>query len=171
MKTWLAKFRISIALDDQKPVPPSVKRATAQSETLRRFADDSARLDRALKNSKPETEVPEGLHNSIMQAVRSAESAPVFGWGKIWPRLIPASALAAFVALAIFAINRSSNELNVVSQSANSSALADASSAVEISGRLMRDIPDAALSSLNDEMVRLNRDLIVAQECLVACLP
>ena len=171
MKTWLAKFRISIALDDQKPVPPSVKRATAQSETLRRFADDSARLDRALKNSKPETEVPEGLHNSIMQAVRSAESAPVFGWGKIWPRLIPTSAIAAFVALAIFAINRSSNELNVVSQSANSSALADASSAVEISGRLMRDIPDAALSSLNDEMVRLNRDLIVAQECLVACLP
>lgn len=171
MKTWLAKFRISIALDDQTPVPPSVKRATAQSETLRRFADDSAILDRALKNSSPEIEAPEDLHDSIMQAVRSAEPAPVFGWEKIWPRLIPASALAAFVALAIFATNRSSNELNVVSQSAKSSALADASSVVEVSGKLMRNIPDAAISSLNDEMVRLNQDMIVARECLVACLP
>lgn len=171
MKTWLAKLRISNALDDRKPLPPALERAVAQSEELRRFANDSASLDRALKNSRPGPESSASLHSAIMRAVRSAEPEPAFDWQKIWPRLIPAAALTLLVVLGIFGATHFSRERAARSQPVGPSSFADASSALETGGRLVRAMPDAALSPLNDEMLRLNRDLADAQEFLLASLP
>ena len=52
-----------------------------------------------------------------------------------------------------------------------SSSLAAASSALDLGGKLVREMPDAALSPLSDEMQRLNRDLTNAQQFLLASLP
>ena len=171
MKTWLTKLKISNALDDRKPLPPDVERAVAESAELRRFADNSADLDRAFKKSRPAPQTSARLHATIMRAVRSAESAPAFDWQKIWPRLIPATALALLVLLGVFGASHFSRQPTVVLQPVGMSSLADASSALEMSGKLVRELPDAALSPLNDEMLRLNRDLTSVQNFLLASLP
>ena len=171
MKTWLARWKISTALDDRKPLPPAVERAVAESEELRRFADNSADLDRALKKSQPEPETSTTLHAAIMRAVRSAEPARTFDWQKIWPRLIPAAGLTLLVVLGIFGASHFSREPTAVSPPLGRPSLADASSALETGGRLVREMPDAALSPLNEEMRRLDRDLSNVQKFLLASLP
>ena len=171
MKTWLTKLRISNALDDRKPLPPALERSVAQSQELRRFVDDSAGLDRALKNSRPAPETSASLHAAIMRAVRSAECEPAFHWQTIWPRLIPAAGLTLLVVLGIFGASHFSREPAAVSPPVGRPSLADASSALETGGRLVREMPDAVLSPLNEEMRRLDRDLSDVQNFLLASLP
>ena len=171
MKTWLTKFRISNALDNRKSLPPAVERAVAQSEELRCFAEIAADLDQALKNSRPEPETSASLHAAIMRAVRAAEPEPAYDWQKIWPRLIPAAALALLVLLGIFGASDYSRQPAAILQPAELSSLAVASSVLETGGQLIHEMPDAALSPLNEEMQRLNRDLDGAKNFLLASLP
>lgn len=173
MKTWLAKLKISSALDDRKPLPPDIERPVAESEELRRFADNSADLDQGLKNSRPDLKTSASLHAAIMRAVRAAEPvrAPAFDWQKIWGRWIPATALASLILLVFFAVSHNSHRSELPAKPAALSTFADASSAVETGGKLVRELPDAALSPLNDERLRLNRDLANAQKFLLASLP
>ena len=171
MKTWLTKFRISNALDNRKSLPPAVERAVAQSEELRRFAEIAADLDQALKNSRPVPETSASLHAAIMRAVRTAEPEPAYDWQKIWPRLIPATALALLVLLGIFGASNYFRQPAAILQPAELSSLAVASSVLETGGQLIHEMPDAALSPLSDEMQRLNRDLDGAKKFLLASLP
>ena len=171
MKTWLTKFRISNALDNRKSLPPAVERAVAQSEELRRFAEIAADLDQALKNSRPVPETSASQHAAIMRAVRTAEPEPAYDWQKIWPRLIPATALALLVLLGIFGASNYSRQPAAILQPAELSSLAVASSVLETGGKLIHEMPDAALSPLSDEMQRLNRDLDGAKKFLLASLP
>lgn len=171
MKTLLTKWKISNTLDGRKPLPPAVERSVAQSEELRRFAKNSADLDRAFKKSRPEPQTSAGLHAAIMRAVRAAEPTAAFDWQALWPRLVPATVLALLVVLGIFGATHFSRERAARSQPVGPSSFADASSAVETGGKLVRELPEAALSPLNDEMLRLNRDLANAQEFLLASLP
>ena len=171
MKTWLTKFRISNTLDTGKPWPPAVQRAVAQSEELRHFAENAAALHQALKNSQPEPAVSASLHTSIMRAVRTAEPTPVFSWQIFWPRLIPVSALVVLVFIGVFAVNNFSRHPDAGSKHVESSSLAAASSALDLGGKLVREMPDAALSPLSDEMQRLNHNLASAQKFLLASLP
>ena len=171
MKTWLTKFRISNALDNRKSLPPAVERAVAQSEELRRFAEIAADLDQALKNSRPVPETSASLHAAIMRAVRTAEPEPAYHWQKIWPRLIPATALALLVLLGIFGASNYSRQPAAILQPAELSSLAVASSVLETGGQLIQEMPDAALSPLNEEMQQLNRDLDGAKKFLLASLP
>ena len=171
MKTWLTKFRISNTLDTGKPWPPAVQRAVAQSEELRHFAENAAALHQALKNSQPEPTVSASLHTSIMRAVRTAESSPVFSWQDSWPRLIAAPTLALLVLLGVAAAIHFSRPPGAGSGHSESSSLAAASSALDLGGKLVREMPDAALSPLSEEMQRLNLDLASAQKFLLASLP
>ena len=171
MKTWLTKFRISNALDNRKSLPPAVERAVAQSEELRRFAEIAADVDQALKNSRPVPEISASLHAAIMRAVRAAEPEPAYDWQKIWPRLIPATALALLVLLGIFGASNYSRQRAAILQPTELSSLAVASSVLETGGQLIQEMPDAALSPLSDEMQRLNRDLDGAKKFLLASLP
>jgi hypothetical protein len=171
MKAWLVKFKISNALDDRQPLPPAVKQAVAQSEELRRFAETAAGVDQALKNSRPATETPASLHAAVMHAVRNAETEPAFNWPKLWPRLLPATAVALLVLLGIFGASHFSRQTATVSQPAESSSLDIASSALETGGTLVRAMPGVTLSPLNDEMRRLHRDLDGTKKFLLASLP
>ncbi len=171
MKTWLAKYRISNALDDRKPLPPSIEQAMAQSEELRNFADTTTGLDQALKNSRPELEAPVSLHAAIMRAVQAAEPEPAFDWQKIWPRLIPTAAIALLVLLGIFGAEHFYHPTTAVPQPAESPIFTAASSALETGGALVRAVPRAALSPLNEEIRRLNRDLDGTKKLILASLP
>jgi len=171
MKTWLAKYRISNALDDRKPLPPSVEQAVAQSEELRRFTETTTRLDQALKNSRPGLEAPVSLHAAIMQAVQAAKPEPAFGWQKLRPRLIPTTAITLLVLLGVFGAGHFHHPPTAVPQPAESPTFAVAGSVLETSGALVRAVPRAALSPLNEEIRRLNRDLDGTKKFILASLP
>lgn len=171
MKTWLTKWKISNALDDRQSLSPAIKRAVAQSEELRRFAETAAGVDQALKNPRPTTETPASLHAAVMRAVRNAEPEPTFDWQKFWPRLLPATAVALLVLLGIFGASHFFRPTTVVSQPAESSSLDIASSALETGGTFVRAMPAATLSPLNDEMRRLRRDLDGTKKFILASLP
>ncbi len=173
MKTWLAKWKISNALDDHKPLPPDMERAVAESEELRRLATDSADLHRALKKSRPAPATSPALHAAIMRAVRAAEPerAVALNWKIFLARWTPATALASLILLGGFAVLHHLRQSEPVARPAALSNFTDASSAVETGGKLVRALPDAALSPLNDERLRLNHDLANAQKFLLASLP
>ena len=69
MKSWLAKFKISAALDGGQPLTPSLRHRLQKSADLRAFAAHVDALDRALKQNAPAAEPPAFLHASIMRAV------------------------------------------------------------------------------------------------------
>lgn len=171
MKTWLTKWRISTALDVGKPLAPTVKRAVANSEELRRFAATTAELDTSLKNSLPASEPPASLHAAIMRSVQAAESKPAFSWQALWPRLISAAAIASLVILGILGVSRRFHSTAVVLHPKESPSLATASSALEASSLLVRKVSDTPLSALNEEMLHLHSDLANAHKILLASLP
>ena len=194
MKTWFTKWKISNALDEGKPLPPSVQRAMANSAELRRFAENTAALDETLKNTRPAPTAPSGLHAAVLRAVRSAENAGAAefsGWEKFRQRLIPVSALGLLMILGLLGTDRyfrpppvSGTGVSPVSlhsemapgsethgQDARATTLALASSTLETGDELVQTAPTAALAPLSDEMLRLNRDVINAQNYLLASLP
>ena len=84
----------------------------------------------------------------------------------------PRSMVAASIfLLGVFAAIHFSRQPDAGSGHSESSSLAAASSALDLGGKLVREMPDAALSPLSDEMQRLNRDLTNAQKFLLASLP
>jgi len=163
MKMWLTKFRISNALDDANPAPEKVLPHGSQSEDVRQFEETARLLDRRLKSAQPAQTVPDGLHDSVMRAVRSAsracerQSAPkVLRW-------LPVPALALLIVGGIWwMLNRSQPE---------SQSLATAGAALERSHQLTQQAPAAVLAPLSKEMESLNRDFRNAVEFLVASVP
>jgi hypothetical protein len=173
MKNWLTKWRISNAVDGGQPLPTTVAPMLAQSADLREFVANTRALELALRNSRPAPATSQALHASIMRAIQSAEPARAraFAWAEFRSRLIPAAALSLVLLLGVFGAGHFGKNTEVLANPAASRSLAAAGSAMEISGQLMRVLPDAALSPLNQERQSLNRDLANAQAFLLASLP
>ncbi|MDB6110600.1 MAG: hypothetical protein JWR69_2350 [Pedosphaera sp.] len=146
MKSWFTKFGLFSALDDRK-------------------------LDETLKSQLPNPEASTSLHPFIMTAVRAAARRPVAEHQFLWPRWIPASALAAMVALGTFLAFHVSRSSSTRIQAADSPSLAAARSALDLGGKLMQSAPAVVMSPLSDEMQSLNRDLANTKEFLAASLP
>jgi hypothetical protein len=187
MKTWLTKFRISNALDDANAARTQVLPRSSQSEEARRFGEAMHKVECRLKSVQPAHDVPPGLHDSVMRAVRGASRAqeplapsdgetvafkPYEGnacvlsvrwWCEVAPRWLTAPVLALLVVGSVWwALNRSEPELQ---------PLAGAGAALEQSHLLMRQTPAAVLAPLSNEMESLNRDFRNAVEFLVASVP
>jgi len=171
MRSWLKKFEISNALNDRKPFSPAVDQAIARSAEVRRFAENSTSLDRALRSQLPKPEASASLHASIMGAVRAARRAPAAESQPGWPRWIPVSGLALLVVLGVSLAIRFSPNAGSQAGPADSHTFAAAGSALELGGSLMREAPAAAISPLSDEMARLDRDLASTEQFLLATLP
>lgn len=172
MKAWLTKWRISNALDERKTASPPVARELARSAELRRFAENAAAVDQALKNTRPATAAaPPWLHEGILRAVRSAEAGSASGWQKYRSRFIPAGALGLVILLGVIGDRSLFRSPSTVAPAAGRSPLAIVSSTLETGSELMQAAPSAALSPLSDEMARLNHDLTNAQNYLLASLP
>src|SRR5215471_8344850 len=106
MKFWFKKFRISGALDSRRPVPAAFQETIARDEELRRFADETAAIDDALRHSKPELKTPAGLHLAIMQAVRSEAEEPRQPQLIPWLRWLAAPAATALVLAGVWLLIR-----------------------------------------------------------------
>jgi len=172
LKMWLTKLRISNALDDGKPLPPDVARAVAQSPELRRFAENVGIADESLKEAHSAA-APDSLHAAIMFAVRSAQAAGARTRQPLRRHLTPASAVGLLIllCLGVFVASHFSHSPAADPNSAVPSSLSLASTTLETGRDWVHTMPSAALAPLNDEMLRLNRDLTNAQNYLLASLP
>ena len=171
MKTWFAKFRISNALDADRPSRSKPERNIAKSPGLRRFAENMAILDDALKNKKPLPTAPASLHSSILRAVRSARAAEANAHNRaeLLERLIPASALGLLVLMAALGALNSSKFSEVATPASPSVAIVG--SALDTGNQIVSAVPNAAVSPLSDEMAKLKTDLTNAQSYLLASVP
>lgn len=168
MKTWLAKWRISNALDEGKPLAPDLELAATKSAELREFVENAATVERALKNFRPVPSAPPTLHASIMRAVQSAETVRAFAWPAWRLRL---AALGLLVGASFLGVNWFLKSTPAVPQLDEPSVLARAGSVLEMSDTFVRAVPMVALSPLNEERLRLERDLAGTQEFLLTSLP
>jgi hypothetical protein len=163
MKAWLAKFRISTALDSDTPQPEKLPGAESEREDIRRCEESMQSLDRQLKAPQPTKPVPAALHASVMRAVCAAAKSQKRQSTPAVLRWLPAPALAL---LAVFGLwwflNRSPHEPQ---------SLMAATAALEQSHELTQKAPAAVLAPLSQEMEHLNRDFQSAVEFLMASVP
>lgn len=165
MKSWLAKFRISKALDSGKRLPPCVRQDITATESMRRFSENSAALEHALRDAPREFEVPPMLHGSIMRSLRAAQGPA--GTRTVFPawRWAPVSALAALVLAGILLRGRLPASVE------RQQPLTPVASILETGGELSRAVPAAVVAPLTDEWARLRLDLDNTAQFLVANLP
>jgi hypothetical protein len=167
MKSWLKKFRMANSLDTRRPAPAPLPDAIARDADLRRFADDLAAVDEALRQSRPDVQTPADLHASIMHAVRSeveeAEPSPILPWF----RWLAAPALMALVLAGVWWAVRPTG----VATHEAPATLAAASSALELPHKIARTMPAEMLAPLSEEMARVNQDLDRTKQFLIASLP
>jgi hypothetical protein len=167
MKSWLKKFRIANSLDTRRPLPAPLPEAIARDAELRRFADDLAAVDEALRQSPPDLKTPVDLHASIMHAVRSEveepEQSPILPWFR-W------LAAPALIALALAGVWWAVRPTGVATHE-SPATLAAASSALELPHKIARTMPAEMLAPLSEEMARVNQDLDRTKQFLIASLP
>lgn len=163
MRTWLAKFRISTALDAGEPRRGKLPCGKSASAEINRSEASMHSLGRRLKAAQPTPPVPTALHASVMRAVRAAAESQERQRAPWTVRWLPAPALALLVVLGLWwSLSRSPQE---------PPSLAAAATALAQSHEIAQKAPDAVLAPLAQEMNNLNRDLQNAVEFLAASVP
>jgi hypothetical protein len=161
MKSWLAKFRISAALDAGKPLPASLRRAIAADPDLERFARRTQSFGQSLRSPPP---AEPALHDSIMRAVRVAarqEQPRRASWAK-W---VAAPASIAALAMVCFWISFHRPA------PAGGQSMDGAVMVLEMSEKMPHTMPSLVMAPLDDEWARVNRDLQNTKEILLASFP
>ena len=162
MKTWVAKFRISVAIDSGRPLPHWLRRRLSGSEELRSFARQMSELDSALQMGRP-ARAPIPLHGSIMRAVRRVEypRSPVprrVNWVRWLP--VPAVAVVALCAAWWLWYPQSSNR-----------ALPSFSQAFDAAETITETLPAQLVDPLDQEWQLVNLDVEDTTRFLLASLP
>jgi ferric-dicitrate binding protein FerR (iron transport regulator) len=161
MKSWLAKFRISSALDAGEPLPKSLRRAIAADPELELFTRRTERLGRSLRRP-PLAEA--SMHDSIMRAVRDAahqrqpRRAPRVGW-----LAVSASAAALAVVCFLMGIHRPVQP--------GGKSLDGAVMVLEMSETMPETMPSMVMAPLSDEWARVDHQLQNTREVLLASFP
>ena len=163
MKTWLAKFRISTALDSSAPGREELRRARVDGDEIRRCKESLHSLDRRFKNAPPKQPVPASLHASVMRAVRAAAESTERRRAARVMRWLPAPALATLVVIGLWTL--------MSRRPLDPSSLTDAATALEQSHQIAQKAPKMVLAPLTQEMNNLNRDFQSAVEFLAASMP
>jgi len=161
MKSWLAKFRISAALDAGKPLPESLRRAIAADSDLEQFTRRSETLGRALR--RPPSDEP-SMHDSIMRAVRIAArpAPPRRGFGLAWLAM-PASVAALAAVCFWWGFHRQAPP--------GGPSLTGAAMVLEMSEKMPNTMPSLVMSPLSDEWARVDHDLQNTKQVLLASFP
>ena len=147
---------------------------TLMKSPLVKFGSSDKALESALRGSPPGTEFPPELHDSIMNAVRTAhraENIEISGIGLfqriIQVRWLPVTGFAGLILLGVW--------LSIHNHSAattqNAQPLAEISNAFATSQELMNSLPSVTVGPLSDELDKMNRDLDRTAEFLIAALP
>ena len=163
MRTWLAKFRTSLALDSSVPRREKLTRAQNRRDDITHEEDSLLALDQRLKATRPTTPVPAALHASLMCSVRAAAEAQERQRAPGILRWLPAPALALLVACGLWwSLNRSPQD---------SPSLTFAATALEQGHEIAQKSPEVVLAPLAQEMDNLNRDFQNAVAFLAASMP
>jgi len=162
MKNWLAKFKISAALDSETP-SGSLGQAGGRSEDVMHFERSMRALDRRLKAARPAVEIPAGLHGSVMRSLRKTARSPEKWPWRLVLRWLTVPGLALLIAAAYW--------LSSTGSAPPSTALDGVVVTLDEGHELTQRAPGALLSPLSEEMDSLNRDLRSAVEHLVASVP
>jgi hypothetical protein len=167
MKSWMAKLRISMALDSDQPPAAWMRRKPSASAELRGIEEEMVALDRGLKETAPRAEAPASLHQSIMQAVRAANRPVAAPRQPSVLRWVPVPVFAVLLVLVVVWVLQSPVRPPV--QTAQ--PLAAATTALHLGNQVVRTMPTAVVAPLSDELDRLNRDLDKTAQFLLASLP
>jgi hypothetical protein len=163
MKSWLAKFRISAALDAGKPLPESLRRAMAADPDLERFARRTQALGRALRNPPPSHPAP---HEAIMRAVRAKAAArreqPRRASWAVW---LAAPASVALLAVVCYW------KVAPPPAPADGPSLAGAVQVLEMGETMSGAMPSAVMAPLTQEWARVDHDLQNTTQVLLASFP
>ena len=166
MKSWIAKLRISMALDADQPSSARRHRKPSASAELRGIEQEMMALDRALKETAPRAEAPASLHQSIMQAVRAANRPAAAPRQPSVLRWVPVPVFAVMVVLGVVWMLQSPVRTVQTGQ-----PLAASTTALQLGNQMVRTMPTAVVAPLSDEWERLNRDLDKTAQFLLASLP
>jgi hypothetical protein len=159
MKSWLAGFRTSVALDAGE-----LRHSPGDSEEINCCEEDIRSIDRRLKATQPATPVPTRLHTSVMRAVRSSAAESNVRQASRWSwRWLPAPALAMLVICGLWSSLRSPRP--------EPTSLAAASTVLAQGNELAQKTGEVVLAPLSQEMNNLNRDFQNAVDFLVASVP
>ena len=165
MKSWLAKFRISNAIDAGKPLPARLRRKLERDPELRAFAETTARIERGLRQS-PEPELPPCAHDAIMRAIKAAQPQPR-ATAPFQLKWLPVAGCAALMMIGVWWLARPAPR-----PAPHIASLEPTTSGTPALGLPMaQDLPAAVLSPLNDEWRRLNLDWDNTARFLLANLP
>lgn len=164
MKSWIAKFRISNALDTRQTPPRWVQRQAASSGELQRYEKDCAALETALRQGVPQCDPPAELHRAVVSALRASQPpatpAPVLWW--LRSRLAPAALLAVALLAGIWLVKRP------VSEPRTTAAVPPVTLAFDGQLELLHSDVTAPLT---EELARLDSDLDHTTQFLLANLP
>ncbi len=165
MRTWLAKFRISTALDSGAPLPAKLRQKIAADAELQKFVCRADALGRALKHQPPPAGPP--LHESIMRAVRESarrgqpRRAPVLFWLTISPALAAVAVVAG--ACLWLAFHHAAPH--------GAGSLDGPARVLEMSEEMPKTMPLAMLAPLSNEWARVDRDMRDTTQVLLASFP
>jgi hypothetical protein len=165
MKAWLTQFRISVALDAGKPLPPSLRKALATNPELRRFEARTRALEHALTQTKPEVDSPPFLHRCIMRSVQAAAEPAAARPRFQLLRWLATPAVAVMFALGLWVA------LKPTPPVPNPAPLAAVSTTLELGNTMPQTLPPALVAPLSEELSRLNQDLTNTAQFLLASLP
>ncbi|HEV2395051.1 MAG TPA: hypothetical protein VG146_22095 [Verrucomicrobiae bacterium] len=164
MKRFLAKFKISNALDSGKPLPPSLQEQIARSPDLRDFVQSASRLGRALEMARPRLDAAPSLHASIMRAVGAAARAQPPELKSIaWTSSMALAGTLAVLLAGFWLIHPAAPRA--------AATLQPMTEAWDAGGQMAQNAPSLMLEPLSDEWQRLNQDANRTARCLLSSLP
>lgn len=165
MKTLFKKFRASSALDrGAKP------RKQCESLEARRFEESLRAMDLKLRESRAAKNVPPGLHDSVMRAVRtsSTESEPA-PTAFLLRRLAVAALVLAVMGGVFWSLNRVPAKM--ADAASSTKAPPSFAAAFEQGHELTQAAPKAVLGPLSGEWELLNVDFQNAINFVAASVP
>ena len=168
----LSKFGISNRLLEADGVPTARPTPNPSSTELHEFESSLRELDRRLRVPPPVDRQPPGLHQSIMQAVRSASTAaknepigvPIRG--PVW-----ALGLATITLVACWWAFRPTRQSESTNLAAAENFREAGTTATRLSQQMAGQFPAATFRPLATELELVSRDLQTATQTLLACLP
>ena len=164
MKTWLAKFRVSTALDSGQSSQPRAAIISSGNQEVRSFAASLQTLDRRLRFECLSAVEPAGLHVAIMRAVGrvSARERPAIApWVMRW---LPASGIALVTVVGLW-WHFSQPVVEVPPPVAPMAVV------VELEPTVPQLASAAVLAPLSQELEFLKRDFQVAVRFLASSVP
>ena len=172
MKNWLAKFRISAALDaDQAPRQSS---RPAGGET-QKFARQLEALDRALKTPPPRPAPDPSLHPSIMRAVQASVTEEKPRRVPAMSGLLPWAAVAGLVVAALWMRLQTPPTPIQPDRGARVLAQLQASEApavvLDFGDQMTGAMPAAVMAPLSNEWTKVHDDLHATAQALLASIP